>query len=164
MGLGFTMPVLAQDAGNGGGRGGGGRRTAEEMRQRAADRMKEALGANDEEWKALSPLLEKVTTAERQLRFGGMMGMGGGWGRGRNNDGGGSAAAVADNPVAKATQELRTVLEDKSAIAEQIASKLSALRAAREKAKEEVAKAQKELKELLTQRQEATLVMMGILD
>jgi septal ring factor EnvC (AmiA/AmiB activator) len=72
--------------------------------------------------------------------------------------------AMADSPVGKATQELQATLDDKSSTADQITAKLAALRDAREKSKADLAQAQKELRELLTQRQEATLVMMGMLE
>ena len=139
----------------------------EQMRQRMMERMKETLGATDEEWKALSPKLEKVMTAQREARFGGM-GFGPGGGRGPFGGGPGGPPGSQDtanlSPLAKATNDLRTTLDDKSASAEDIGKKLTALRQAREKAREDLAKAQKDLRELLTQRQEATLVMMGTLD
>jgi hypothetical protein len=46
----------------------------------------------------------------------------------------------------------------------QIKEKLTALRDARAKARQELATAQAELKELLSVKQEAQFVMMGILD
>ena len=66
--------------------------------------------------------------------------------------------------VGKATQDLQTTLENKSATPEEIAAKLKAVREARAKAKEQVTAAQKDLKEVLTQRQEAVLVNMGWLE
>ena len=48
--------------------------------------------------------------------------------------------------------------------ADTITQKLKALREAREKAQAELAASQKELKELLTQRQEAVLVINGMLE
>ena len=55
-------------------------------------------------------------------------------------------------------------MEKDEAKRKEIKSKLTVLRKAREKAKRELAKAQKELSELLTVRQEAQLVLMGLLD
>ena len=53
---------------------------------------------------------------------------------------------------------------EKDAKPEEIKAKLAALRDAREKAKKDMTQAQADLRELLTQRQEAVMVMMGFLD
>lgn len=144
-----------------------------EMRQRMSERMKTALGASDEEWSVLQPRIEKVTTLQREGRMGGMMGMMGGRGRGpgRGGPGGeggergpGGPEAGPQSEIAKASGELRTTLADESASADSIKSKLEAYRAARKKNQEELSKAQTELRELLDSRQEAQLVMMGLLD
>jgi Spy/CpxP family protein refolding chaperone len=66
--------------------------------------------------------------------------------------------------LAKASQALTAVLQNKEAGAGEIKAALQALRDARAKAKAELEKAQKELKEILTLRQEAQLVQMGVLD
>jgi len=134
-----------------------------QFRERMMTAIKERMGATDDEWKVLQPKIEKVQTAQRNARGGGF-GFGGG-GRGGNR-GGGDAAAAPENQsaAAKASSELRTTLENKDASADDIKAKLAALREAREKGKAEVAAAQKELKEVLTQRQEAVLVTMGMLD
>jgi len=64
-------------------------------------------------------------------------------------------------PTEKAQEQLRTTLGNQSASPEEIKKNLTALRDAREKAKLELATAQQELKQILTLRQEAQLVMMG---
>lgn len=141
-----------------------------EMRQRMSDRMKTTLGVSDEEWTVLQPRIEKVTTLQREGRAGGMMGMMGGRGRGRGGPGGpeGEARPAApegpQSAVAKASTELRTALADESASPETIKSKLDAYRAARKKNQEELSQAQSDLRELLNAKQEAHLVMMGLLD
>ena len=134
---------------------GGGPPDPAQFRQRMMDRLKEQLGATDDEFKVIQPKLEKVMTS----RGGGMMG---GMGRGRGPGGGGDQPS--DNPVIKAMQDLRTTLDNKEAKADDIAGKLKALRDARDKQREDNQKAQKDLKEVLTQRQEAVLVMWGMLD
>ena len=60
--------------------------------------------------------------------------------------------------------DLRDTLDNKDATADTITQKLTALRDARTKAQTELQSAQKDLKDVLTQRQEASLVMMGILE
>jgi hypothetical protein len=159
----------APDGGNAGGdqgnrrnRGGGGGGNGQDFRQQFMDRIKEQMGAKDDEWKVIEPKLTKVMDAQRASRgggfgFGGFGGRGGGGGGGNANRGGGNA----DTPTAKAMQDLRETLDNKDASADDIAKKLTALRDAREKSKAELQAAQKDLKEILTQRQEAVLVMMG---
>jgi hypothetical protein len=66
--------------------------------------------------------------------------------------------------VAKAAQELRATLDKKDATPEEIKDKVTALRNAREKAKKELETSKAALREMLTPRQEAQLVLMGILD
>ena len=167
----------------GGGREGGGdraQRTPEEMRQRIEEfraqisqRMRENLGASEEEWKVLGPRIEKVTTLQRQTRggIGGMMGMFGRGGDRGGNRGGPPAPAPAageaerqQSEVEQKTAALRTLLEDTNAKPEQIKAALTAVRDARAKARAELETAQKELREVVTQRQEAQLVMMGLLE
>jgi hypothetical protein len=132
-----------------------------QFREQMMNRIKERMGATDDEWKVLEPKIEKVTTAQRNSR-GGFFG---GGRRGGNNGNAANANPPADqSPVQKASADLRTALENKDTPADEIAKKLTALREAREKGKAEVAAAQKELKEVLTQRQEAVLVTMGMLD
>ena len=160
-GLAVSLAV-AQDAGGGGGRGRArGRWDPAQMQQRYLEWMKERLKVEDEEWKVLQPRLAKVMTLSRDVR-GGMRGMM----FGRRGRRGGDAAGARPQPQSatqKAQQALRQSLENEAATADEIKAKLTALRAAREKAKQELAVAQQSLRELLTQRQEAQLVLMGIL-
>jgi len=66
--------------------------------------------------------------------------------------------------VSKAAAELKAAVDDKSTPPAVLSQKLAALRDAKEKAKANAAAAQKELKEVLSARQEAVLVSMGMLD
>ena len=151
-------PPPAGDTGGQGGPGGGQRRfDPAQFRQRMLDRMKDELGASDDEFKAIQPKLEKVFELQRDARGGGMRG-------GRR---GGPDAAATDQPksaVQKAQEDLRKTLENKDAPADEIKTKMVALRDAKSKAKEDLVKAQADLRDLLTQRQEAVLVMAGLLD
>lgn len=155
-------PPARQGEGGGGPGGGRGNWDPAEMRKRMEERMKESMGATDDEWKVLQPKLEKVMTLQMQSRMGGMMG--GRRGGGPGGPPGGPGGDQAQSEVGKAGAELRAVLEDKDAKAEAIKPKLEALRAARAKAREELAKAQKDLRDVLSLRQEASLVSMGMLD
>jgi hypothetical protein len=66
--------------------------------------------------------------------------------------------------VEQKSRDLRASLENKEAKPEELKAKLAAYREARQKAKADLTKAQEELRELLTVRQEAVLVMMGTLE
>src|SRR5215213_6769631 len=89
--LSLAQPVSAQQQGGGQGQGqnqgqgqgqrgqGGGRRgqgggDPAQFRQRMDERMKQTLGASDEEWAVLKPKIDKVQAAQRQA--GGGRGMG----------------------------------------------------------------------------------------
>lgn len=179
VGAGFLSQAISQtaptDQGGRGNRGGNRtQRTPEEMRKMMTDRMKETLGVtNEDEWKVMEPKLEKVMTLSMQSRFGGgMMGMMGGRGN-RGNRGGDTNATNPPPPppanpnaseVQKKSEALTKVLANKEAKPEEIAAALTALREAKAAARAELEKAQKDLKEVLTARQEAQLVTFGMLD
>jgi hypothetical protein len=155
-------------AGGAGGAGGGGRGNRGNrggnfdpaaFRQQQMDRIKTQLGASDDEWKALEPKVEKVMTAQRDSR-GGRFG-GGRGGRGGNNA---NATPANETAIAKAAADLRTALDNKDTAADEIQKKLAAYREARDASRKALADAQKELKELLTARQEAVMVQMGMLE
>ncbi|MFH1742602.1 MAG: hypothetical protein ABIH23_26660 [bacterium] len=126
------------------------------MQARMLEGLKEKLGTSDEEWKAIGPLVENVMDKQRETRMGGMgrgMRMGGRGGRG------GSDAEA--NPELDA---LRQALESESTEAAVIKSKLEAVRQIRKKNEDELKKAREELRQVLTVRQEANLVLIGMLD
>ncbi|MBN1805905.1 MAG: hypothetical protein JW837_11700 [Sedimentisphaerales bacterium] len=143
----------------------------ERMRQMMSQRMQELFGATNEEWKILGPRVIKVQDLSRQVGGGFRGGMFGAMGMGRRGGPGGDR--FGDRPgapdreqteIEKVTEGLRTLLENTSATPEQIKQQLTTVRAAKEKAKQQLAVAQKELREVITLRQEAQCVMMGILD
>jgi hypothetical protein len=106
------------------------------------DRFKEELGLSDDEWAVLKPRVEKVITLQGELRGGG-----------RGNT----------TPMPEATA-LRTALDNPDATAEELAQRVAELRKAREKKQAELKTARETLRELLTPRQEALLVLDGLLD
>ena len=139
----------------------------EQMRQAYFARIKETLELTDTEWKVLQPKIEKVQTLSGQLRRIRWMGLGmGSRGRVQRRRGGPEAPGTPreQTEAEKKTEELRILLENKDATPKDIKAKLTALREAREKIKQELAKAQEELCELLTIRREALLVLMGLLN
>jgi len=164
--------------GQGGGPGGPGGFDPAQMRQRMAERMKEQLGVDDQAWKVMEPRLMKVMELSRQTNAGGR-GMMFGFGMRGNRGGPGGPGGDQGGPQAdrrgrgpqgeqtaleKAMAQLRTTLENQSATPEEIKTQLTAVRQAREKAKQELAVAQQDLKKILTLRQEAMLVEMGTLE
>jgi len=135
-----------------------------DFRQRAADRMKESLGVTDEEWKVLQPRIEKVQQLQRQSRGGrGMVGARAGR-RGRPGADAPQPAETEKSEVQKKTEALTSLLDDKASGAPAIKAALEALRKAKEQAQQELVAAQKELRGVVTVRQEARLVLTGILN
>ena len=157
---------LAQDRG---GQGGGGRQRMDpaQMRERMMDAFKQRMGATDEEWGVIEPKLAKVLEAQRDTRggMGGMMGRGGRGNRGGGDNAGQQQQQQQDQtPVAKAGADLQTTLENEKASPDEIKQKLQAVRDARAKAEKDLTSAQSDLKDVLTQRQEAMLVLAGMLE
>ncbi len=141
------------------------RQRMEQFRQQAAERMKEMLGASDEEWKVLQPRIEKVQTLSRQARGGMGFRMMGGRRGGRGGDQPAEAASDREqSDIEKKMSDLQKLLQNKDAKAEDIKTALTAFRDARAAVRAELEKAQKELREILTLRQEAQLVTMGMLE
>jgi hypothetical protein len=160
------------DRGIRGDRGGGeGGDRREEFRQRFSAQMKEMMGATDEEWQVLQPKIERLQQLQQAssagrgafMMFAGRGGGGfGGGGGGGGRDGGQSDANTS--PVQQKATDLQASINNKEAKPEELKVKLAALREARQKAKADLTKAQEELRELLTIRQEAVLVVMGMLE
>jgi hypothetical protein len=154
-------------AGPGPGGPGGGNFDPAQMRQQMAERMSQFIReklvvTNDDEWAVIQPKLTKVTEVRMQVAFAGMGGFRGMMGGNRGGGGGGNrfGGMMQSTPEADA---LQTAL-DSNAPKDQVKTALENLRAARQRQKDELAKAQNELREMLTLRQEATLVSLGILD
>jgi hypothetical protein len=138
-----------------------------EFRKQMMDQIKEVMAATDDEWKVIQPKIEKVQQLQRDAMMAGM----GRMFRGPRNGGAADQPAAeppppADNAPAleKARYALDKVLKDKAAKAEAIKVALTDYRKARDASKVELEKAQVELKELLTARQEALLVVRGVLN
>jgi len=128
------------------------------MREMMEQRTREQLGATEAEWKTLGPRVMKVDGLTRQLS-GGRSGMFSGGRRGAEGEQQGEMTALE-----KASQALRTTLRNEAATPDEIKKQLAALRTAREAAKKDLAVAQQELRKSVNIRQEAQLVLMGLLD
>jgi len=151
VGLAAFSIALAQDQAPGAGQGPDqGRRGGGSERMMTS--IKEQIGATDDEWKALAPKVEKVLTVQRDMRAG----FGGRGGPGQPD--------APQSKVAQAQADLRTALSDKNVSGDEVAKKVTALRDARKKAREELEAAQKELRQGANARQEAVLVLNGLIE
>ena len=148
----------------------------EEMRARMAERVKEQLGVKDDaEWKVIQPRVEKVMEARREVGFGGPGGFGG-FGRGPRPGGedgapprrgpggpGGPGGGRFGGEPSAAVQDLQKALEG-DASAEDVKAKLAKVREERKQKEATLAKAREELKQVLSVKQEASAVLMGLLE
>lgn len=142
----------------------------EQMQKMMSDRFKEQLEIGDEEWTVIGPKVMKVVTSSSQSSGNpmrmmmGRPGMQGGpdmQGRPpRNRMPGNFGQSAADESM----QDLQKLLEDKNADTKKIKQQVTKVRKAKEKSQRESASAKRELRELLTIRQEAILISMGLLD
>ena len=129
--------------------------------------LKDALGATDEEWLALFPKIKKVQKLQAQLHVR--------WETPSADAAMAPSPAMVPSPgvapvvaepseLQQAAAALAKVLADKGAGDSDIKTALQTFIQARAKLKADLEKAQKELKELLTVRQEAILKQKSILD
>lgn len=164
--------LRAQD--NGGGGGGGGRRGGggfgggnfdpAQFQQRRLDQARENLGfTNDTDWSAVQPLVQKVMDAQRDAmagRFRGGFGRRNRGGGGDNGGGGGGGFQPPSNPDRDALQEA----VDSNAPAAQIKAALDKYRASEKAKQAKLQQAQADLLKVLNQKQEASAVLMGLLE
>ena len=146
----------------------------EQMRVRMMERYREALEVkNDDEWKVIEPRITKVSDARRDTMSASMsaFGRGGFGGRrgGDSNGGGGGGGGGGDDrrrrfggePSVEA-DALQKALEAK-APNEEIKAKLAKYRESLKQKQAALTAAQDDLRKVLSVRQEATAVMMGLL-
>lgn len=133
----------------------------EQFRQRMNDFLKTSLKVSDEEWGVILPLLEKVQIKQRDALVGrfGMFG-----GRRGGGGGGGDRGGRPERPASPEADTLKAALESEATSPADVKAKLEALREARKKAAADLEQAREDLRKVLTQRQEATLVLAGILE
>jgi len=137
--------------GRGGDRGGFDR---SQIMERIMDRYRENLGFSVAEWKVVQPKVQAVMD-NRISGASGMMSMFGGSRRGRGGD-----SSTEKTP----TSELRDLLEKDDASKGDIKAKLAAYRADRKAREAKLKKAQEDLRQLLTIKQEAQAVLAGLLN
>jgi len=122
---------------------------------------------SDDEWKVIQPLIEKVMDARREVGFGGGFGFGRGPRRGggnNNNDAqsSGNNQGFRGSEPAPEAEELQKAI-DANASKDELKAKLAKLREARKEKEAKLASAQEELKKVLSVKQEAAAVLIGLL-
>jgi hypothetical protein len=155
--------VMAQDTGGNGG-GGRGNFDPAQFQQQMMDRFKERLEmTNDDEWVAVQGLIQKVMDTRRAamsgMGFGGRRNNGGGGGDNAGRNGGRGGFNAPPSPEA---EDLQKALDAKAS-PDELKAKMAKLRDSRKSKEAALAKAQEDLRKVLTVRQEATAVSMGLL-
>ena len=131
------------------------------IRQRLLESFRDRLEVTDDaEWRIISERLERVSQA-RMETLAGDFGMGGFGGR-PGSGGGRGLQALLGEPSAEA-KALQSAIDAKAPSAE-IKEKLAKLREFRKQKQAELAKAQDDLRKVLSQRQEAIVVLAGLLE
>jgi hypothetical protein len=161
---------LAQDnagdnAQGGRGRGGRGNFDPAQMQQMFLERTREDLEVKaDDEWKVLEPLVQKVMDARRQVEGDRMRGMFGRRARDRggdNTDNSGPRRGFFGQPSAEA-ETLQRAIDGKASNTE-LKAALAKFIESRKAKQAELEKAQKELRAVLSLRQEAIATANGLL-
>ena len=172
--------VEAQGGGAGGGGGGGGfgggrpNFDPAQFRQMILDSMREQLEVtNDAEWKVIGDQVQKVFDAQRATGFGGGMNMARMFRRNNNNGQGGgntqggarragfATALGADIPDPEG-EALQSAI-DRNASPAEFKAAIAKVEAARKQKQAKLDQARSDLRDLLTPRQEAIAVSMGLL-
>ncbi len=140
----------------------------EQMRERMLTRVREEMDVKDDaDWKPIADRVTKVMEARREV---GGNGMGMMFRRrgGDNQDGGpggggpGGGGGRFGQPSAEA-EALQKALESKLSN-DEVKSRLAKYRDAQKAKRDALTKAQEDLRKVLTMRQEAAAVMLGLLD
>lgn len=168
-GLGATTVMGQQDNGGppAGGPGGRGWRNMDpaQRQQMMMDNLKTDLEiTKDDEWNALQPLLKKVMDAQQVVmseRMRGMFGRNRG-GTGGGGDQGGQRRGGMFGTPSPETEALQRAVDSKASTAE-LKAALAKFMDARKGSQANLEKAQGELRQVLTVRQEAILTLRGML-
>ena len=175
LGLG-AQNAVAQQPGFGNGNFGGGnlgngnfdpQQIQQQIQQRLLDSIRQQLDiTNDAEWGAVEPLILKVGQDWMSSMLGGVGGLGnmfGNRGGGRGGQGRGIAGLLGGQQPDPTADALRNAI-DANAPTEQLKAAMEKYRETKKLKAEELTKNREELRQVLTIRQEAILVSMGILD
>lgn len=151
-----------RNRGPGGPGGQGGQRPSmEDMRKRMSDRLRELMEVKDDaEWQLLEPRIQKVMELNRETRFSSMsvlFSQPGG-----DNNGGGRSSRFGGGTTPPEVDDLRKAIEGKAGEGD-VKVRLERLREARKGKEAAIEQAQEELRKLLTSKQEAVAVLVGLL-
>ena len=139
--------------------------------ERILERLRENLGASAEEWSVLKPMIAKITEKQSAMRRSAGRGAFGAFGGGRGGRGGDNDGdrrgrdgrrSRGDDDSGSNADSLREAVE--SGDAAKIKKELASYRAIQKKRAAELKKAREELRQAVTLKQEATLVLWGLLD
>jgi hypothetical protein len=155
--------LIAQPGPGGDGGGEGGRRgnwDPAQMQQRMNEMVRDRLEVKDEtEWKAIEPLIQKVNELRREQ----IGGMGRGFMGGRNRGGDqGNRPRFGGEPSAEETALSSAV--EANAAKDELKAKMEAFRKAKAAKEAELKTAQENLKKVLTTKQEAIALQMGLVN
>jgi hypothetical protein len=135
-----------------------------QMQQRMMERYKEVLEVtDDQEWKALQPLIQKVFDARMQSMGGGMRGMFGGPRRGGEGDQQGQGQQRRFGPPPSPEAEALQKAVDAKASKAELKAAVAKYAEARKTKQAELEQAQENLRKVLTARQEALATLNGLL-
>jgi hypothetical protein len=163
----------AQPAGNGNNNRNRGNRDPGQYQERRLARYREQLEiTNDEEWKAIQPLIEKVLQLQQEIRaltYGGG-GRGGGPGGSQNQSfrtrgGRGNRADNSQNAQSETNSELGSLQQavNSKAPPAELKARLTKLRQTLKQKEAGLTNAQEDLRQVFTTRQEAVAVLNGLL-
>jgi hypothetical protein len=135
------------------------------MAARWKQRLKEQLKATDEEWLVLEPKIDKLIRAQQETRAGIRGGQRAGFGGGPSINAPPPPPVDSDTPseVQEAAEDVREAAADPDLPGAEVSRRLATYRKARDKAREKLDAAEQELRDVLTQRQEAVLTLAGML-
>lgn len=161
-----------------------------QMRQRMEEMLKERLGATDDEWSVLQPKIEAVQKLQHELHPRPDFGPGGPRGNGdaagppdgpggQNPDARGGPDASGpgggppdmgpggpndNSPLQKAVGQLNDLLRTGDPKPDDVKAAMAKVRDERTKVRADLVKAQSDLKSVVSTKQEAVLLTMGILE
>jgi hypothetical protein len=150
---------------------GGGNFDPSEFQARMMEGVRNRLDVKDDtEWKAIEPLVKKVMDARREqlgssmrgaFGRGGGPGGGGGGGNGDNNGGGNRTRGGFGGEPSAEEEALSKAVEAKAS-KDELKTKMTAFRKAKEANEKKLHDAQDELKKVLSVQQEAAALQMGL--